>query len=112
MAEARIGRFRQAGNAPCPVRIAKEDPQDCGRLRGEDRPQRAGFGLGPVCNRSIDIDIVEGEVSVPDEIQVGDIMISADRPRFWREVGDSQAWGSNVVRNPLDRTDEHALGSP
>ena len=87
VAEARIGRLRQVGDAPCPTGIAKENSQDCGRSRGEDRSQSSGFGFWPVCNRAIDVHIAEGEASVPDQIEIGDIMICADRPRLGRQVG-------------------------
>ena len=86
VAEAGVGGFCEVGDAPCAAGIAKEDAQDRGGLGGEDRPQSPSFGLGPVRDGAVDVDTVEGEADVPDEIQVRDIMVGADRPGLGRQV--------------------------
>ena len=85
MTKARIGFFGQVGDAPCAVWIAQHNAQDSGRLRVEDRPQRAAFGFRLICDGSINIDTIESEMGVPEKIEISDIVIGADRPRLWRQ---------------------------
>ena len=92
MAVARPGLCRQIGDAPGAFRFAKQGPQDRCRLRGEDRAQRTGLRDGPLRHGALYVNGVECEPRVPDQIEIGGVVVQADGAGFRRQVKTDDHW--------------------
>ena len=87
MAVARMGLRGQIGDAPGSIRLAQQDAQNGGRLRGEHRTQRTGLRAGLFCDSTLNVYVVECKPRIPEQIEVSDIVLVADGARFWRQIG-------------------------
>ena len=85
--KADLGRISKLGDTPCPLRVTEHHPQNAGRLWLKQGAKRASLGIGFPLDLTIDEHGVEGNASVPLEVEIGDALLSADGLRLLGEIG-------------------------
>ena len=76
--EAHRGRLGQLLEPPGPARLGQQDAHDTGRAGREQRAQRARGGPHVALAVLLDEDVLEGQVAVPGEVDVAQVVVLED----------------------------------